>query len=126
MQQISVSLPDEVLRFVEKTAQRDCRTTGAQVRYLLTEAARRAGNGAANLESWPPLLPVITPDNMATAREVVAELQQEYDALRSLEAKTPTGLLPHQDERLRFARDRIDQLTRQLRPLEAARGVRHG
>jgi hypothetical protein len=126
MQQISVALPDDVLAYVQRTADRECRTVGAQVRFLITEAARRAGNPTANLEVWPPELMTVGPHNLAEAKAQVAEMKADYDRLRALERKSPQGLMPHDDERLRFCRDRIDALGRQIRPIELMKGARNG
>jgi hypothetical protein len=124
--QISVVLPDEVLTFVQRAAERDCRTVSAQLRYYATEAARRAGGAAAGLTAWPPELPTVTPGNLSAIKAHVAELRQEYERLRAIERKSPLGLLPDQDERLRFCRDRIDQLNRQIGPMERMQGMRNG
>ena len=89
MQQISVPLPDDVLSFVQRDAERECRTVAGQVRYLLTEAARRAGHkpGAPELEEWPPWLPVVTPANLAEVKQQIEGWQGEFDALNKLESE---------------------------------------
>jgi hypothetical protein len=123
MREIGVSLPDDVLAAVTRIAERDCRSLAAQIRFYVTEAVRRNGH-TTQREPWPPELMSVGPHNLAEAKRQVAELQAEYDRLRGIERRTPTGLLPHQDEALRFARDRIDQLNRQIGPIERMQGVR--
>lgn len=115
--QISVTLSDEVFAFVQRAAERDCRTVGAQVRFYVTEACRKAGH-SPNLKPWPPELPVITKENLPAIKSAMAVLQSEYDRLRRIEERTPTSLLPDEDAKLRFCRDRIAQLKQQIKPFE--------
>jgi hypothetical protein len=95
MPEISVSLPDDVLAFVRRTADRECRSVGAQMRYFAAEAMRRAGQNpaATALEEWPPPLPEVTGENLPEIQNLLAEWQGELDRLEAADrGRHPNGL----------------------------------
>jgi len=123
---IGADAPDDLLAFVQRSAERETRPVSLQIRHYIVEAARRAGNPTASLEPWPPELMRVTGENLVEAKAQVAELTAEYQWLRALERRSPMGSLPDADARLRYCRDRIDALSRQIEPLERVQGTRHG
>jgi hypothetical protein len=106
MAQFTISLPAELHARVVQFAQRQNRTASGQIRQWIIEAIRHADA----LPAWPPVrVPpsMNTPAEITAARDELARLVEERDRLLRLRSKTPTGLLPHQDERFRFLRDEI-------------------
>jgi hypothetical protein len=109
LEQISITLPPEVRAFHERAAEHDSRSLSGQIRHLCVEAARR--NGSPALTPWPP--PMALPASLDEAREELTELGNELDRLKAFQKKGGAfgaGLLPHQDERFRFLRDRVKNL----------------
>jgi hypothetical protein len=109
MQQINVHLPDDLLTFVQKTADRETRTVASQIRHFVTEAARRAGvSTAANLLPWPPLLPEVSQDTLPEVKAMLAAWTEERDRLTRRETKVGAGsLMPDEQARLGWLRDSI-------------------
>src|SRR6266446_258559 len=117
--QINIHLPDDLLLFVQKTADRETRTVAGQVRHFVAEAARKAGGGnGAALEPWPPPLPTVTRKNLPEIKLQLAEWSEERDALAKRETKVGFGsLMPDEQTRLGQLRNwiatlqvRVDQL----------------
>ena len=104
MDQISVCFPAETMAFLRRTAERECRTVGAQVRYYV-EAARKAGGSMVERAPWPPPLPTVASGNLSDTKSRLAEMEAERDRLADRERKEKLGLLPHDEERLRYLRD---------------------
>jgi CopG-like RHH_1 or ribbon-helix-helix domain, RHH_5 len=118
MQQINVHLPDDLLSFVRREAARGTRTMSRQVHHFIAEAARRAGNGTAGLEPWPPPLEPVTRENLSDIKTKVREMQVERDKLVAAEQKSRTGLMPHDQDRLQFLRGRIEALSSHIVAIE--------
>jgi hypothetical protein len=126
MQPVTVHLPDDLLAFVQRSAEREMHPVSLQIRRYIVEAARRAGNPTASLEPWPLELMRVAGENLVEAKAQVAELTAEYQWLRTLERRSPMGSPQNAYARLRYCRDRIDALSRQIEPLKRMQGTRHG
>jgi transposase-like protein len=100
MSQITISLPDDLVRFVEQAAERECRPVANQVRYWIAQAAREAGP----LPPPPPQSRV--PTSVARTPEAIAE------------AKALLGKLEAEQRRLRSMRDMDREARHELRELE--------
>jgi len=122
MQQINLHLPDDLVKFVQRAAERETRTVAGQVRHYVAEAARRAGGGnGAALEPWPPLLEPVTRETLPDVKLKVQAMQIERDKLVAAENK-PGGLLPHHQDRLQFLRGRIEALVPHIAAIERLSG----
>src|SRR6266404_2980366 len=126
MDQIAVCFPPETLAFLKRTAEREFRTVGAQIRFMIEDAAKRAGNAPPPakpaLEPWPPPLPTVTPENLPEIKSPLAEWTAERDRLARRETKVgPEGLMPHQHDRLGWLRTTIATLRVRVDQLEGRR-----
>src|SRR5258706_16255569 len=73
MSQINIHLPDDLLSFVQRAAERETRTVAGQVRHYVAEAARRAGSGNGHTrEAWPPVQETVTRENLVDVKARVA------------------------------------------------------
>jgi hypothetical protein len=124
MEQITISFPPETLAFLKHTAERECRSVGAQIRYYV-EAARRTVKPTATLEPWPPPLPTVTPDNLAAMKEQLAEWEAERARLEEFQRRGGLNFMPHHDARLRWLRDTCKTMGKQIEVI-GGRGGSHG
>jgi hypothetical protein len=107
--ELTIGFPAELVTWLEGEAERDCRSVGGQVRFIVS-AARRAG--APTSTPWPPPMPPM-PKTLDEGRAALAEATREFDELKALQRRggqNGLGLHPRHDERFRYLRDHVANL----------------
>jgi hypothetical protein len=85
LQQVIVMLPEPLVAFLKRAAEREDRTLSGARRHLISEAARAEPPPAG--APWIPPGPTIpgvspTPEGIAQAKEHIAALRREQDQIR--------------------------------------------
>jgi hypothetical protein len=135
--QVSVPLDGPLLAFIERGAEREMRSTAGQIRYLISEAARRSGAGLVEGEPWPPVLASVTGDDLPAARSRLSALDEEIERLEAVGRATKFkggvsrhrfGLTLQEESRLSQARTEAASLRASIKALErlAANGNGNG
>jgi hypothetical protein len=122
MHPVTVQLPNDLLTFVQRTAERETRPVSLQIRHFIAEAARRAGNqpdAMTSISGLPPL-----PIGEEAQRAELAELEPELERYEAMAKREGWKLLPQHEAKLRQLRDRVTSLKQQLAPYERSNG--HG
>jgi hypothetical protein len=121
MAEASLTLPlsNGLRTWLQRSASANERTLAGEARFHLTEAMRRSGAHAmAGLEEWPPRLEQVTKDNLAAVKAKVAAMEVERDQLAERERKARLGLMPGEEERLRWLRNTITSLQTHITAIE--------
>ena len=87
LQQVIVMLPEPLVAFLKRAAEREDRTLSGALRRIVSEAAR-AEPRPAGMPDAPVLQGVsATPEGVAEAKQRVAAMRQERDELRRRQRK---------------------------------------
>jgi hypothetical protein len=115
-EQISVIVVPAARRYLENEAALNCRSLAGQVRFMLEEAARRAGaqNGKPAPSPWPP--PLTEPgESIETTRARYTALIEERDTLVARQRKERMMFSLENEERLRTVHQHIEALAPAIR-----------
>ncbi len=132
MDQITVCFPPETLAFLKRTAEREFRTVGAQIRFMIEDAARRASSAPptpakpVQREPWPPPMPVVNKETLPEVKKQLAEWDAELARLDISEARSPLQFLPHHQDRQAFLRGRCESVRSHVGAIERLMGVSNG
>jgi len=70
--------------------------------------------------------PTVTPETLSDVKSRLAEWEAERDRLADRERKAKLGLIPHDEERLRYPRDTCKSVRNHVEVIDRMKGVSHG
>jgi hypothetical protein len=93
LQQVIVMLPEPLVAFLKRAAEREDRTISGALRHLVSEAARAEPAPAIGFpDAFAPPVPAfpVTPEGIAAAKERVAAMRKEREQILKRKAKWQT------------------------------------
>jgi hypothetical protein len=115
-----------MLEYLKTASTLATRTVAQEVRHMITQAMHRSGALTVSTIPWPPLLPVVTPDNIAEVEAQLVDWEAERDELEARQRKARLGLMPHDEARLRYLRDTCKSVRNNVEIIRRMQGSANG